>query len=253
MYWQDKYILRDTIEYEIKFAGKYGARGEKRGKKKKATPETIKKQNQANRLKKMRRTLQLNFDKGDLWVTLKYPKGTRKSIKDFEKDIRNFHSTMRRRYKAYGQEYKFAERHEVGALGGLHMHILLPRIPNINTTDVIQSAWKHGQANFEPCDGRYGDLAAYIVKEPTEEVEKQLSLFPKEERGKLVRYSTSRNLIRPEPERKEYSRRTVRKLILDGIKPSRGYYVEEDSIVIGINPYTGMSFIHYTERMVKDG
>ena len=37
------------IEHEIKCAGRYGAKGEKRAQKKKATPEQIKKQNQWNR------------------------------------------------------------------------------------------------------------------------------------------------------------------------------------------------------------
>lgn len=253
MYWQDKYVLKDSNEYEIKYAGNYGAKGEKRRQKKKATPEIIKKQNQANREKKMRRTLQLNFDKGDLWITLKYPKGTRKSIQEFEKDIRNFQATMRRRYKSYGATYKFVERHEVGAGGGLHMHLVIPKIPEVDMAELVNGAWKHGRVNLEPLDGNYGALAAYIVKEPTEGVEKQLSLFPLEDRGKLVRYSTSRNLIRPESERKVYSRRTVRKMLQEGIKPSKGYYIDEDTVVTGINPYTGMSYIHYTERKILDG
>ena len=253
MYWQDKYVLRETNEYEIKFAGKYGARGEKRQKKKKATPEIIKKQNQRNRETKMRRTIEINFDKGDLWLCLKYPKGTRKSIKDFEKDIRNFHATMRRRYKAHQSEYKFIERHEIGSRGGLHMHILIPRIPKVDMTTMVSEVWKHGSVNFTVFDGNSALLAAYMVKEPTEAVEKQLTMFDVEERGKLVRYSTSRNLIRPKAERKEFKQRTVRRMILNGIKPSKGYYIEKDSIRIGINPYTGMSYIHYTERKVRCG
>ena len=253
MYWQDKYILKDSIEYEIKYAGRYGAKGEKRQKKKKATPETIKKQNQRNRETKMRRTIEVNFEKDDLWLCLKYPKGTRKSIKEFEKDIRNFHVTMRRRYKTHGSEYKFVERHEIGSRGGLHMHILIPKIPKADAARIASEVWKHGSVHFEFYDGNSEGIAVYMVKEPTEEVEKQLKLFDMEDRGKLVRYSTSRNLIRPKPERKKFKYRTVKKMIRQGIKPSKGYYIIKDSVKIGINQYTGMSFIHYTERKVKDG
>lgn len=253
MYWQDKYVLKDSIEYEIKYAGKYGAKGEKRAKKKKATPEIIKKQNQRNRETRMRRTLKLNFDKGDYWVCLKYPKGTRKSVAEFEKDIRNFHSTMRRRFKAHSCEYKYAIRYEIGAKGGMHLHLVLPRIRGADTEQIIEEAWKYGYADFRLLDGNYEALAAYLVKEPDEDVEKQLSLFPITERKKFVKYSTSRNLIRPKAERKVFKRRTVKKMIVDGIKPSKGYYVDKDSVFVGINPFTGMSYIHYTERKVKDG
>ena len=37
----DTYDLGDAIEHEHKFAGEYGAKGEKRAPKKKATPEQM--------------------------------------------------------------------------------------------------------------------------------------------------------------------------------------------------------------------
>lgn len=35
MYWRDKWDFTESIEYEYKFAGNYGAKGEKRQKKRK--------------------------------------------------------------------------------------------------------------------------------------------------------------------------------------------------------------------------
>ena len=48
-YGVDTYDMGDVVEYEHKCMGKFGAKGEKRAPKKKATPEQIKQQNHANR------------------------------------------------------------------------------------------------------------------------------------------------------------------------------------------------------------
>ena len=77
-----------------------------------------------------------------------------------------------------------------------------------------------------------------------------MSLFDEPDRGKLIKYSSSRNLVRPEPVKKEYSRRTVRKILRDGPKPHEGFYIDKDSVVIGVT-YTGYSSIHYTETRIK--
>ena len=45
-YWHDIYRFDNSIEHELKFAGKWGAKGEKRQKKKKLTPEQVAKNNQ---------------------------------------------------------------------------------------------------------------------------------------------------------------------------------------------------------------
>lgn len=49
----DVYKYGRFIEHEFKFVGKFGAKGEKRAEKKKATPEQVEKQNQYNREKKV--------------------------------------------------------------------------------------------------------------------------------------------------------------------------------------------------------
>ena len=79
-YWLDTFRFSNSTEYEIKWAGKYGAKGEKRTARHKATPEQMKKQNQINREKYVRRLIKANFFPDDLWITLKYPKGKRKPL-----------------------------------------------------------------------------------------------------------------------------------------------------------------------------
>lgn len=249
MFVQDKWVFKNTIEYEIKFMGKYGAKGEKRQKKQKPTPEVIKRQNQRNKEKRMRRLIDANFEEGDLWVTLKYPKGVRLDPKQVKNDLKKFLDSMRRKYKSKATEFKFIYRLEIGKQGGVHIHMIIPRIRGADTELMIQNAWKCGRVNFQALDGGdYQELAAYITKPPDELIKNQLSMFPEEERKEFIKYSSSRNLIRPEPERKEFKRKTLKKLILDEPKATPGFYVVKESIVFGINPYTGMSYYHYKER-----
>ena len=254
MYWRDKWSFINSNEYEFKWVGKYGAKGEKRAKKKKATPEQIKKQNQANKEKKMKRLIKANFTEGDYLLTLKYPQGTRKALSEVKADLKKFITNMRRQYAKQGETFKFIYRMEIGARGGIHIHMIVPRIRGSDTDNIIQKGWKEGRVNFQTLDdGEYTLLASYITKPPIEEVEKQLSMFPEEDQKQLIKYSTSRNLIRPEPERKTYSKWTVKRLIEEGPKPSPGYYIVKESIRMGTNQYTNMSYLHYTERKIESG
>lgn len=254
---EDIYALTNSIEHEIKFMGKCGAKGEKRAKRIKATPEQMKKQNQRNKEKYVRRTIDLNFVPYDIWACLKYPKGTRKSTKEVKKDLRDFLGEMRKAYKKEGELLKFIDRLEIGEQGGIHIHMIVNRLRGTVNTDVLmQKLWQHGVVDYKSiyADGGYEKLAAYIVKQPEEEDEayQQLSLLPKEERREYIRYSSSRNLIRPKPKRRRCSHWTVRKILAEGPKPKKGYYIDKNSIVSGVNPFTGMSYLYYTERRLQE-
>lgn len=255
MYWKDTWRFYGSIEYEFKYAGRYGARGEKRGKRKRASPEQIKKQNQANRENTVRRLIKANFAEHDLWCTVKYRAGERPPLEQVRKNVDDFLKSCRGVYKKYGAVFKYIKRLEIGARGGVHLHILVNSIEGADTVKLLQKMWTHGRINYELLyeSGGYADLAEYIVKQPTEEIEGQLSMFTEDERKKLVSYSTSRNLIRPQPERKEYRRWTLKELVENGPKPTPGYYIDKDSIVCGENRYTGMSYYRYTEYRIERG
>lgn len=245
----------ESIEHEIKWEGKYGAKGEKRAKRKKATPEQIKRQNQYNRMKYVRRLIKKNFHRGDYWCTLKYPKGTRKSTEEYKKDMSNFLNRCRRWWKKRGAKFKYIYRLEIGKKGGVHIHILCNRLTPINgepdTVELLQEAWIYGRVNFETLyeAGGYQALAEYIVKR--KEDDGQLSMFDEKEKRAYRDYHPSRNLIKPEPEVKEYKRRTIRSIALDPPEPTPGFWVDKDSIRQGINPYTGLSYCHYIEYRIK--
>ena len=255
---RDVFRFYNSNEYEYKYVGNYGAKGEKRAPRKKATPEQIQKQNQYNKQKAIRRLIKANFRRNDLWVTLKYPRGHRASIKDIQDDMKAFNRKMRETYTKRKQKYKYIYRIEIGKRGGLHVHILIKRARGTPETDIlVRKFWKHGGINFVPLyeTGGYAALAEYLAKKAPEEMKGQLDLFANADKKVLYKYSPSRNLIRPVPERKIYSRRTVEKLVRDGPTPTDGYYIDKDSIRMGVNEYTGMSYLYYIEYKIgwEDG
>lgn len=249
-YTKKTYTFRDCNDVEYSYAGNYGAKGEKRRPRTKPTPEQIEKQNQRNRAKQVCRLIRWNFMAYDLWCTLKYPRGTRKSIREVMKDIQKFNRKLRAAYKKQGVPYKWIRRVEIGERGGIHIHIIINRCGK-DADKIVQECWEPGRVYYSSLyqEGGYTDLAEYITKKPNEQVEKQLSLFEEEERKQLISYSRSRNLVQFEPEVKKYTHWTMRR-VLDGNglpKPSEGYYIDKSSVHMGVNRYTGFAYLHYTE------
>jgi hypothetical protein len=257
MYKQISFHFSDSNEFDYIYDGNYGGTGE-RAPRQKATPEQIEKQNQRNRENRIRRLIKANFTTHDFWVTLKYPAGTKKKIKEMKKDFKNFRDRLKRKYKKHGSELKYIYRMEVGKNGGLHIHILVNRPAGIQADVDIKEAWR-GHVWYTTLyeEGGYEKLASYIAKLPDDQVKGQLSLFPEEERDELIRYGTSRNLIRPVPEVKTYHHWTMRKILEDLTsgnymkRATKGFYIDKDSIRCGVNPVTGKSYLHYTEYRIR--
>lgn len=250
----ERYLWRfpGSVEHEYKYVGRYGAKGEKRQPRQKPTKEQIAKQNQKNKEKHVRRLIKANFSPGDYWATLKLPKGTRMPVEEVKKLFAKFIRSLKGKYQRRGEELKWIARMEIGSRGGIHIHMIMNRIRDADK--LIQDSWKYGRVNFEQLyeDGDYVKLAEYIVKPPRdEEEERQLSLFDLGGQKKLRTYSHSRNLIEPVPEKKTYSHRTVRRMIENGPKAAQGYYIDKNSIVTGVNPYTGYSYLYFTEIKIK--
>ena len=251
MYQLDIYRFRTSTEYEYKFVGHYGAKGEHRAKKQKRTPEYIEKQNQLQREKTVRRLIKANFKEGDLWTTLTYSDKEGRTIREVSEDIQKFLKNLRYQYKKREEVCKYIYRIEIGSKGGIHIHIILNRITDLDM--MIQRLWKHGKTFNELLDGgTYEKLAEYIVKQPTDQQKKLLKTFD-EDVKKLIRYSCSRNLTRPVPETKTYSRRTMQAVFNSDLVPEKGYYIDKDSIRRGINEFTGYSYLQYQEILIDKG
>ena len=252
-----KYHLPQSNEIEIHWAGKYGAKGEKRAPKEKATPDQVRRQNQWKKECECRRTMKLNFVKGDLWCTLLYPKGSRKTIEEIANDTKKFIGKIRRSYHKRGADLKYMIRYEIGTKGGIHVHVLVNQLRGEPPDDMLlQEKWTNGRVHFVRFGGEeedYRKLSEYLVKGASEQQKEKLDKLDPKERKALMKYSTSRNLIRPKPEKKPYRRRTVRTLVEEGPKPSKGYVIDKESIITGVNRFTGTSYMYYTEILVDPG
>ena len=77
MYIKTKYIFKNDIEVHEYHNGRYGAPGMGRLKKKKITPEQVKKQNQINRENRIRRKIKANYGEYDYLFTYTYKKENR--------------------------------------------------------------------------------------------------------------------------------------------------------------------------------
>lgn len=279
-----EYIYRShwCVEHVFVYVGKRGGRNEKRADRKKATPDDIRRQNHRNKVNYIRRTIQLNFKQGDLWLTLKYPKGTRKPIEDVKADFKRFIRRMRDRYKKKGEALKYIYSIEIGKQGGIHVHLVMNRLNDPKADLMISDAWTRarGMTPLEdmledglcPADGlahldhvrEVGDgqrLAEYIAKAQPMELDNG-TLLSKEELKKIINFSSSRNLIRPEPEKRVYAHWTMRAILdlqAEGMntKPNRyrteGYLVDKDSWQEGVNEFTGYSYLRYTEYPAGKG
>lgn len=257
-YIKDTYELGEYMAYEYKFVGRNGAKGEKREKRRKATPEQMARQNQWTRQKKMTYTIRANFKSGDSWITLKYPRGTKPDPEMMKKHWKSFSDKLREYYKKNGHVLKFILRMEIGKNGGPHMHLLVNHIDNID--QVIKDIWNQTISKIRVPGKNYvylapfdeegaEDVAKYLVELPkNKQCEGQLNMFGEEERKLFCKTSSSRNLIRPCADRKKYVHWTMRKILSDGIKPTPGYYVLKDSVKCGINRITGYSYLYYTEK-----
>lgn len=256
MYVQQTFRFEDSTEYEYKFAGKYGAKGESRERKRNPTPEQIARQNQWNRETKVRRLIKANFRPGDFWITLRYQKGYRPTLEQVKKDFKNFRDRLKRRYKKAGVDLKYIYRMEIGKAGGIHIHFLANAVEKMtgNTINTLWSSVRGATSIYYTHiydEGEYEDLAEYITKRPSKEIEGQLNLFGEEERNDLIKYGCSRNLETVEPEKKVRSHWTMRKMIDKGPEPTPGFYIVKDSIRCGVNKVTGYSYFYYTERRIR--
>ena len=254
-YVKDTYIIGDVLDHEIKARGLYGKPGEKRGKRSKATPEQIKKQNHHNRTKYIFRVLLLNFEEHfSTFVTLTYRRELRpETIEQVKKDKKNFLDAMKREYKKRGVEMKWICRIEVGKRGGKHMHLILNDIPGVDMKKLISSHWKKGNPDIKDVyDLKSNSLAEYFTKIP-DEMAGQITWMDDKDAVSAIGCTCSRNLKKPEAVRKEYKRKTLEQDIRYGIRPTNGYCVDKNSIRYGINPFTGYTYLYYREYRLKKG
>lgn len=236
-----------TIEVDRYYTSRYHKKGIKRGDKVKPTEEAQKKVNTRRAVRGLRLILAENYRDGDLHIDFGYirKKGQPyRSREEMRKDIDAFLRELRKIYKKQGMELKYVHVMEVGDKGARHHHLVI----NYIDTRLIQAAWKkaypeNSKIHFHPLDtnGDYSRLAEYLIKytDKTAGTEEALQ-------GK--RWNCSRNLRRPEPEyriikdRNQYSTEP---------KAMKGYYIDKDSVKVGVHSedFCGYGYLSY--RMVR--
>lgn len=138
------YDLGNVIERQEYLDGRYGAPGEKRAKKKKATPEEVEQVNQWTRERKARHRLRMYFKVNDYFFTLTYPKEERPAdMKQAVKDFEDFYKYCKKEYRKRGEELRWLRNIECTPSGNWHVHVVLNRIQD--TDLIIAAAWKHGK------------------------------------------------------------------------------------------------------------
>lgn len=241
MYDKNTCRIKDKVEIEKHYSGRYGAPGMKREPKRKKTPAEMAKQNHWRKCRELRRTMELNFGAGDWHVTLTCRKEDRPTKEDAGKLIRYFRDKLRKIYKTQGWELKYLITCETGERGAVHWHMIVNNVHNTytSTAKMIRELWEWGRVYFTPLDdtGDYRRLADYIVKETAKRIEN-------EETVEKLSYMASRNLIRPKVQREKVRAMAWKK------QPSipKGWYLVPGTLVNGINKFTGLPYQHYTIR-----
>lgn len=237
--------IKDRIEIEKHYPGRYGAPGMPREKKKKATPEEIAKHNFWRRCRDLARTIALNFTGDDWYIVLTCKKELRPAKEEAPKVIREFRDKIREEYKKRGWVCKYIITCETGERGATHWNLIINNMssPKGSTAALIRKHWTRGRPNFKLLDqeGDYRKLAEYIVKETKKRMEK-------EETIEKLSYISSRNLLRPVVEpTKVYAQKWRHEP-----KAPRGYYVVPESVVNGINKFTGQPYQYYTIQKIPE-
>lgn len=242
MYEKKEFHCGDLIEVEMHHKGNYGAPGQKREKKKKATPEEIRAGNERNARKKLRRLINTNFGPGDIHLVLTYQKELRPTPEEAKKILRNFRDKLARRYKKNGAAFKWVLVTEYKNKA-IHHHMILNCPEGYDPSKDIASIWRRGRPKQTRLDdsGNYSQLAEYLIKETEKTFREETSL-------QKQRFSHSRNLKEPKVRKKNVRAKVWSRRIWI----PKGYFMLPDSFYEGLNPVTGHRFREYTLQKLPE-
>ena len=241
----------NTIEIERYFTSRYKKKGISRGDKVKPTKEEQEKVNTRQAERKLRILINANYGYGDYHLVLDYIR--RKGEPDrtpeqMRQDIDVFLRECRKEYRKAGLEFKYIHVMEIGKKGARHHHLVVNKID----TEILQRCWYkayegHNRVKVFPLDdsGNYAELASYLIK--------YTGTHKKGTDGALQgkRWNCSKNLVRPEP---EYHIISDREYFKKEPKAIKGYYVDKNSVSMGVNSpeYYGYGYLRYTLVKITD-
>lgn len=222
-----------TIEISKYFTYKFHKSETGRQKKEEPTSEAVKRINNRNAIKKLRRILNTNFGDGDYLVRLDFNKTPVSGSEEMQSLTAKALRKIKSAYKKSGLECKYVYVKEIGPRGSRHLHMVI----NKAAVEILSKNWTYGYIHVDilNSEGQYARIAEYFIKyaNKTEVTE-----------GKLIgkRWYGSRNLKKP-----RISKKIIQaKDFLREAKALKGYYIDKDSIVSGISELTGFEYFSYT-------
>lgn len=238
MYIQNVWSIKGEREVENIFSGRYGKRTPPSGRRA-PTPEEQERINEQQCIRKLRRKIHANFDKDDLFETLTYGRDRRPDPKGAAHELRLLLNRLRGIWKRAGTDLRYIVVTEYKSKS-IHHHLIVNDLPDGTGAKKIAQSWsRNGHANTKYLyeDGQYEQLAAYLIKETSK-------TFRDPDNPSKLRYSCSRNLVTPVAK----TRILKRDDWPEEPRVPKGYYLEKDSLVNGVNKM-GYRFQFY--RLIK--
>lgn len=182
-----------------------------------------------------------NFLPGDFHLVLKHFVNRMPTVDGSAALWAEFMRGMRAAARKARVPFKYVHAFAVGERGALHHHMIINR----EMMPFVAQLWPHGSRNFSALyDSRnYQGLAVYFCGQEKGE-------NPDDPRGIYIhgnRYSTSRNLVKPQPEPKAVEAEQWQKYP----KPAAGYVIDENSLSVGTNPVTKKPYQFYIMLPVR--
>lgn len=211
--------------------------------KEKPSAEEIEKINQMNAERTLRLKINNNFGVDDPFTTLTYRKEERPEPGQAKENIDKLIGKLRKEYKKLGASLKWICVTEYQNKA-IHHHLLINHIEGADVSKMIRKHWRFGRPGFKYLDdtGQYKDLAAYLIKETSK-------TYKARDGVRKQRYSCSRNLIMPEPKTEIIKRA---KSWAPDPKPIKGFYIDQDTVYNGVDPFTGLPYQKYTMVRIPD-
>ena len=238
MYLQKKYFAGLTLDVEKYHTTKFNSKKITRSANINRTPENMKKVNERNAAKNLRRKINANFTAGDYHLILTYrPEERALNPEDARNDLKRFLDRMRRHYKKLEKELKYIAVAEYGKVS-MHFHMV---VNGGVLPEEINKIWGHGRVGLRVLDdsGDYIKLADYLIKQTRKTYnDPEKAVFKK-------RWCSSRNLKEPEVETNIVKADSWREYP----KAPKGYMIIPDSIEYGVSEITGYPYQYY--RMIK--
>lgn len=176
--------------------------------KRKVAPETMRKANERNSEKRMRRLAHANFGEGDYWATLTYEDGESVTREQAMKDMRNFIARIQRaRIRAGLKKTKYIYVVEWGETNGrIHHHIIMERMD----WDTVHKLWEKGRTEVQ----KIQESATTGMEECVKYMLKRTRPNPQGERRKEKTWVASKGMKQPAvlSSDRKVSRRKVEKI-----------------------------------------